>query len=136
MRKHMMMVRWMSALCLVVAVQACYSGNTRRQPAPDLSAISTAELDAAAYSNVFELVQALRPNWLRIKGPTTIRTVEYIRVYLDGSLLGPPEQLRNVTTRSIASVRFLDGVAATQRWGLDHGQGAIVVSTRQEAKAR
>jgi hypothetical protein len=27
-------------------------------------------------------------------------------------------------------------VAATQRWGLDHGQGAIVVSTRQEAKAR
>jgi hypothetical protein len=136
MRKHMMMVRWMSAVCLVVAVQACSSGTARRQRAPDLSAISQAELDAAPYSSAFEVVQALRPNWLRIKGATTLRTVEYIRVYLDGSLLGAPDQLRNVTKRSIASIRFMDGVAATQRWGLDHGQGAIVVSTRQETTNR
>ena len=128
-------VRWIAVIALAVA-QACTGPSGRRGPAPDMSSISTAELEASPYANVFEVVQALRPNWLRLKGATSFRPVEYVRVYLDGSLLGAPEQLRQVTTRSIASIRFLDGVAATQRWGLDHGQGAIVVSTRQEAKAR
>lgn len=127
--------RWFLVIGLAFA-QACTGTSGNRRTAPDHSAISTAELEASPYANVFEVVQALRPNWLRLKGPTSFRGVEYVRVYLDGSLLGAPEQLRLVTTRSIASVRFFDGVAATQRWGLDHGQGAIVVSTRQEAKAR
>jgi len=127
--------RWIVVIGLTLA-QACTGSTGRRGPAPDLSAISTAELEASPYANVFEVVQALRPNWLRLKGATTFKQVEYVRVYLDGSLLGAPEQLRQVSTRSIASIRFLDGVAATQRWGLDHGQGAIVVSTRNEARGR
>jgi hypothetical protein len=36
-------------------------------------------------------------------------------------------------TRSIATIRWLDGLAASERWGLDHGAGAIVVSTRRPA---
>jgi hypothetical protein len=127
--------RWIVVIGLALA-QACTGPTGRRGPAPDMSALSTAELEAAPYANVFEVVQALRPNWLRLKGATSFRPVEYVRVYLDGSLLGAPEQLRQVSTRSIATIRWFDGVAATQRWGLDHGQGAIVVSTRQEAKAR
>jgi len=55
---------------------------------------------------------------------------ESIKVYLDGSLMGGPEQLRQIQVRSISSIRFLDGLEATNRWGLDHGLGAIVVSTR------
>lgn len=125
--------RWTAIICLAM-VQACTGPTGRRQPAPDLTRLSTAELEASPYPNVFEVVQAMRPNWLRLKGATSFRDVEYIRVYLDGSLLGAPDQLRNITTRSIASIRYFDGVTATQRWGLDHGQGAIVVSTRQEAK--
>ena len=96
-----------------------------------MSTITAAELQNSAYPTAFEVVQALRPGWLRLRGATSFRT-EYVRVYLDGSLLGAPEQLRNITTRSISSMRFLDGVAATERWGLDHGQGAIVVSTREQ----
>lgn len=127
-------VRWIVVFSLALA-QACTGPTGRRGPAPDLSTISTAELQASPYASVFEVVQALRPNWLRLKGATSFRQTEFVRVYLDGSLLGNPDQLRQVSPRAIASVRFLDGVAATQRWGLDHGQGAIVVSTRMEAKA-
>jgi hypothetical protein len=77
-------------------------------------------------------VQSLRPRWLRISSPTTLTGRETIKVYLDGSLLGGPEQLQQITTSSISSIRFLDANEATQRWGLDHGQGAIVVSTRRD----
>jgi hypothetical protein len=31
-------------------------------------------------------------------------------------------------------MRYFDGLQASQRWGLDHGMGAIVVSTRRESR--
>jgi hypothetical protein len=54
-----------------------------------------------------------------------------IKVYLDGTLLGGPDQLRQIMIRSITTIRWMDGLAASERWGLDHGAGAIVVSTRR-----
>jgi hypothetical protein len=34
--------------------------------------------------------------------------------------------------RSVSEIRWLDANEATLRWGLDHGHGAIVLSTRRE----
>jgi hypothetical protein len=31
---------------------------------------------------------------------------------------------------NVLSIRYIDGIAASARWGLDHGQGVILVSTR------
>ena len=125
-----------TAVFLMVFALACSSGKVGRRPAPDLTTITTAELQATTFQNAFDIVQALRPNWLRLHGATSFNRNEFVRVYLDDSLLGNPEQLRSISVRSIASMRYLDGVAATQRWGLDHGQGAIVVSTRAPQQRR
>jgi len=92
-------------------------------PSPSLA------LRGARFQDAFTAVQSLRPQWLRLRGSTSLRR-ETIKVYLDDALMGGPEQLRYITTSSISSIRFLDANEATQRWGLDHGQGAIVVSTR------
>ena len=73
---------------------------------------------------------------MRIRGRTSFSAQEYVKVYLDDSLLGAPDQLRQITARSIASIRFLDGNEATTRWGLDHGHGAIVVLTRSDTTSR
>jgi hypothetical protein len=54
-----------------------------------------------------------------------------VKVYLDGSLLGGTESLRQITTRSISTIRYLNGLEASERWGLDHDLGAIVVTTRK-----
>jgi hypothetical protein len=88
------------------------------------------ELRASGYQDAFSAVQALRPQWLWTRGTTSINQAETVKVYLDGSLMGGVEQLRQIPVRSIASIRHLDGLEATNRWGLDHGLGAIMVSTR------
>lgn len=123
--------RRLLAPAFVLLVAACAAVPAeRRESGAAHNFIATAELQASGITDAFGVVQTLRPHWLRPRGATTLTGRESIKVYLDGLLLGGPEQLHQITTRSIASIRFLDANEATQRWGLDHGQGAIVVSTR------
>jgi hypothetical protein len=120
---------------LSVLMVACSSSPRQRTGSRQLGVITTQEMDAARYSTAFEVVEALRPQWLRTRGRTSFRAAESVKVYLDDSLLGTPDQLRQITTRSISSIRFMDGTEATTRWGLDHGHGAIIVSTRSDSSS-
>ena len=43
--------------------------------------------------------------------------------------MGGVETLRTIDLRPVTYIRYFDGIAATARWGLDHGAGAIYVST-------
>lgn len=128
-------MRYLGALAAVLLAAACAGGPAPRSTsASGPRVIDTAELQASAYATAFDAVQALRPQWLRARGRTSLTQQEFVKVYLDNSLMGGPEQLRSITLKSVSTIRYLDGVEATQRWGLDHGQGAISVSTRREPK--
>jgi hypothetical protein len=120
-----------SALLLTAGVAGCFpkNGATATAQAPR-NMLSRDEMIQAGYPDAFATVQSLRPQWLQAKGATSIRASETVKVYLDGTLLGGPDQLRQITTRSITSIRYLSGLEASERWGLDHGAGAIVVVTR------
>lgn len=109
---------------------ACASGRPGSESRRDQRTLMAEELRASGYQDAFSAVQALRPQWLWTRGTTSINQAETVKVYLDGSLMGGVEQLRQIPVRSIASIRHLDGLEATNRWGLDHGLGAIMVSTR------
>lgn len=118
----------------MVLTMACSSASGARPgSASQQRLITTQQIDAIHYSTAFEVIEALRPQWLRPRGRTSLNMRESVKVYLDDSLLGEPDQLRNITTRSIGSIRYLDGNEATQRWGQDHGHGAIMVSTRRDS---
>ena len=118
---------------LFLSVAACASQPQRRDTAPSSRNTLTAEeMLKAGFPDAFTTVQSLRPNWLRTHGTTSFsRTANAIKVYLDDSLLGGPESLRSITMRSISTIRYLDGLQASERWGLDHSMGAIVVVTRR-----
>lgn len=118
-----------SALFPLLAACAIVSGR-RESGADERNVITTDELRAAGFADAFRVVEALRPQWLRTRGVTTLTGRETVKVYLDDLLLGGPEHLQQITTTSISSIRYLDGNEATQRWGLDHGHGAILVLTR------
>ena len=127
----------MLAAVMMAIVAACSSASSARRPSASPPGVITMdELSATRYSTAFEVVQALRPQWLRGRGRTSLNLSESVKVYLDDSPLGEPEQLRSISARSIASIRYLDGNTATQRWGMDHGQGAIMVSTRRDTTSR
>jgi hypothetical protein len=117
---------------LVLLLAGCAAGPAR-QPVSvtDRNLLTADEMSAAGYTDAYRAVQSLRPQWLRIRGPTSFSQPEVtIKVYLDESLMGGPEQLERITINSISSIRFLDANEATQRWGFDHVNGAILVLTR------
>lgn len=117
-------------LAVLLAVTACATGPQRRTTPTNRSTLSFEEMEQAGYQDAFTTVQSLRPQWLMKRGQTSTR-VQTIKVYLDGSLLGPPELLRQITTRSISTIQYLNGLQASERYGLDHDMGAIVVTTRR-----
>lgn len=112
---------------------ACSSGgsNTAAAPRGDRSLLTIEEINRTGSQDAYTAVQTLRPQWLTKRGTSSINLTETIKVYLDGNLMGGPEFLRQITTNSISSIRHMDGLEATQRYGLDHGVGAILVFTRR-----
>lgn len=124
-----------AAIALIAVMFAgCSSASGPRAPRADVNVITAEEIAGAHQSDAYSLVQNLRPNWLRVRGASSLANPEVVRVYLDGSLLGGTDYLRQIATQSINHLQYLSGVDATQRFGLDHGAGAILVSTRDTTR--
>lgn len=89
------------------------------------------EIQAANYRDTFEMLQALRPQWLRKRGTQSIMNEQgnEIKVYVNNMQLGGLDELRNVAPSDIERAEFLSA-AATQRWGTGHTSGAILLVTR------
>jgi hypothetical protein len=118
-------------LALALLAPACAGTVVGGGGQADRNVISTAEIEAAGFGDAYLVVEALRPLWLQKRGPSTITLQESIKVYLDASLLGGPEYLRQIDIHAVSMIRYLDALEATQRWGLDHGHGAILVVSRR-----
>jgi hypothetical protein len=116
---------------LVLLLTACAAQSRSNVGTNSRTLLDSEEMLRAGFPDVYATVQSLRPQWLHRRGRTSLRSTEEVKVYLDGSLLGGPDHLKQITTRSISSVRYLDGLEASQRWGFDHGMGAIMVITRR-----
>jgi hypothetical protein len=105
--------------------------------------IGREEVANTRVSTAFDLVQALRPQWLRARGSDALRIVTRadanwvadespIIVYQDGRVLGPGvELLRSIPHTSIEHVEYFDAAEAQQRWGVGHPQGAIHVISKR-----
>ena len=92
--------------------------------------LTVQDIEARHAPNAYELIRALRPGWLRgARGASGLRGAQVV-VYRDGMRMGGPSVLRDINPESISEIRFFDATDATQRWGTDHGAGAIFVTTR------
>ncbi|MBA4156979.1 MAG: hypothetical protein H0X65_05835 [Gemmatimonadetes bacterium] len=120
-------------LACVVLATACATA-----PAPDGTVarrnptlITAEEIQASSASNVAELIQSLRPSWVRGARVTGAggEDAGSVAVFLNQARLGGLSELQQMTLGGITSITFVDARTATQRWGTGHSQGAIVVST-------
>lgn len=116
-------------LLAALPLLAACSSSGQTGPRPDRNLLDGAEIRAGSFADAFTAVRTLRPNWLTQRGVATANLRESVKVYIDNSLLGGPETLRQIAANTITSMRFMDGLEASQRWGLDHGVGAILVFT-------
>jgi hypothetical protein len=119
--------RLIAALIAVTALAGCASGGARESGGTSRSrnVITAEEIASANVINVYQLVERLRPHFLRPRGPA-----EELVVYVDNIPVGGVPALGDVSISRVREVRFLDSREATQRFGAGHRSGAILVSTR------
>jgi hypothetical protein len=123
--------------------------------------VTLEEVRSVRAPNAYEALETLRPQWLRgQRGQTTARTAEQrpalpaqrprgeapptelmivepgVAVFLDGAKLPGVDELRHFPADMIGSIEFLDGPAATTRFGTGYGQGAIVIVSRSHSGRR
>jgi hypothetical protein len=109
----------------------CASGSTSGAANRDRNLITTEEIAALPVTNAWDLIDRLRPNWLRNQGPASIRSSAptYALVYVDEVRSGGLEMLYRISSQIIREVRFINGRDATTKWGMNHGSGVILITT-------
>ncbi|MBT8397625.1 MAG: hypothetical protein HKO65_01875 [Gemmatimonadetes bacterium] len=118
------------AILAFMALVACGTGQPG-SPGVDRNQITRAEIDEAGPSNLYNLVQNLRPTWLQIRGARAASGGQGIPVYLDGSRVGEEDSLRGIHSDNVESLQFLSSQRASARLGMGHMNGAILVISRR-----
>lgn len=126
-------MRMVSEIILVVGFAtlagACMGRTRPPGPSVDRNLLVPEQFADHGYNTAYDVIEALRSNWLAARGPDSFTSPTQVQVYFDGIRMGGVDQLRAIDVRPVTYMRFFDGIAATARWGLDHGAGAIYVST-------
>ena len=83
-----------------------------------------------------EIIERLRPQWLRPRrgavSMSGMTTAPAIRVYLnDIRQQGGTDVLRTILRDEVIELRFVNGVDASARYGVDHELGAVLVRTQR-----
>ncbi len=101
-----------------------------RAPRRDRNKITEEEIAKGTEADAFTFIQKARPQWLRVRGQASLSLNEQVWVYRYGSKIGGVGALRGVALSEVREIQYLDGSAATARFGADHGSGAILLTTR------
>jgi len=112
-----------------LAVASACSRQANTGPRLDRTLLVPEQFANRGYNTAYDVVEAMRSNWIAERGPDSFASPAKVQVYFDGIRLGGVESLRTIDLRPVTYIRYFDGIAATARWGLDHGMGAIYVST-------
>lgn len=118
------------ALLAALTLTACGTGQPG-SPRPNSDQITRVEIDEAGPSDLYTLVQNLRPLWLRERGAVSFTDETDVVVYLDGTRMGGRESLRGIHSSNVETLQFYNAQRATARFGVGHVNGAILVTTRR-----
>jgi predicted small secreted protein len=99
------------------------------QERPGQQWIGREQIEEPRFSSAYDVVRALRSNWLSTRGIASLRLKTEVQVYLDGVHLGGVDMLKSISTPAIQYIRYFNGTDATTRWGIGHGRGVIYIGT-------
>ena len=123
------------AIVLIAGLFLLLAGCAPRSnggPRINANLITSAEIVEMGPSNAFNIIQALRSNWLQKRGRTSFTDEGEIWVYVDGTGPSSMDILRGIHSDNIESLAFLDERRATYRFGSGHEHGAILVTLKGE----
>jgi hypothetical protein len=107
------------------------SGDGERRTSPNELLREEIFRDGEADPTAYELVQRLRPNWLRARGQVSLGSPEaaYALVYMNDVLFGGLMTLHQIPPSQIERMEFIRAIDATIRWGTGHTAGVINILT-------
>ena len=119
-------------LTLAAALACASSGTAGTAVRRDPNLITEQEIAASNESSVFDVVNRLRPMFLKTRGRSTINAggSEYASVFLDGQYFGELGSLRNIVASQIHEIRYLNGPDAVSKYGMRYGSGAVDVRSK------
>ena len=120
------------AIAILSSAAAC-AASPRAETARErrnVNVLTGSELYSQPGITLYDQIRRVRPNWLTPRGGNS-PTSGGIVVYRDGLRLGGVAYLRDITVDIVESAQFLSGPEAASRFGLDHQDGAILVTTRK-----
>lgn len=125
----------------VVALAGCAARAPSAAPSGDraetastsrgrANVLTQEDIRRANITNVYDLVSTLRPRWMQTRGQDSFQRPSVVQVYVDNTrLTAGLAGLRDLAAIGVTRIEFVGPIDASARWGLDHGQGAIVVTT-------
>jgi len=120
-------------LIVVMGGAACAAGKPpeqlERAGSRRSDRISREEIKARNWTDVHEIVATLRPNWLADRGRDSFGSGTVIQVVMNGVRMGGVTALRRLSAADVEYLQYYDATAATTRWGVGFGKGAIELST-------
>lgn len=113
----------------VSCASAPSQGQTGRRSANQLTREDLASVNT---DNVYDAIVKLRPEWLTSRGPTsaTDATPTAVDVYMNGTMLGKADYLRDIHLLDVSEVRYWDAGQASARFGMGHPRGVIEITRR------
>ncbi len=128
-------MRRLAFAALLVLLQGCAASTSGARDGYDQNVITREEIQAAPASNLWDLINDLRPRWLQvIDSPNFGGGEARLLVYRDNVQLEGPEILRSLSPETAVELQFLDEMAATSRFSraMSSGRiaGAIIIVTR------
>lgn len=127
----------MKALYIVglAALIGCGSGGRTEAVAPaDRNVITESELTSVPSSSLYDLIEKVRPNFVRSHGQTSLNapnSSNFAAVFVDGQPYGDIGQLRSLVAAQVQEVRYYDAISAQSKFGLISGSGVIDVTIKR-----
>ncbi len=112
---------------------ACSSATTQTGGSREVRNLLTQEqLAATNKTNLYEAIEKLRPEWLSSRGPTSVTNVEpaVASVYMNGTMLGKTDYLRDMRVLDVTEVRYWEPGPASARFGMGHPRGVLELMRR------
>ena len=127
------------AIALIpAALGACAAGGSGAASTQDRELLTLADFEGFEMMDAYSIIRRFRGHWLNTRSTTTMldpnigRNQEnQIQVYIDGVLrLESVEALKVLSIGEVQEMRHMNSRDATMQYGIDHGAGAIIVTTR------
>ena len=119
-----------SALVLATLMAACASTGSSGGGRGVGNVLTYDDLVATNETTIYRAIQSLQPQWLRPRGPASLRGATAVTVFVDGVPRGDAADLNSMSLIDVVEVTYFSASDAAFRFGTIAGNsGTIEVST-------